>query len=155
MGFILYYIAVVLLIILYVILFPLSALLDLKGTNRRLEKSALVIDVLANVLFSPVWNPLLIKRSAKKRFGELWETLSEILGYAKQEGTLTGAGKLLAYMLHRVDPFHCEWAIGLRPVKPHRNEWQVALAVLEVALILSAILFLPILPLWVVFSFAQ
>lgn len=152
MGFLLYFVAIFLFAYLYLILFPLSAALDLRGTAQRLGDSALVIDVLANVLFGPFWNLLLIKRSATQRFGKLWETLSEIVGHAKQEGTLTIPGKLLAYLLHRIDPFHCEWAVGLRPAKPLRNGWQIVLAVLEVSLILTAVLSLPIVPFWVAFS---
>lgn len=92
MGFILYPLAISLILTLYGVLFPLSALLDWKGLNARLRKSALVIDVLGAVLFAPVWNRLLIKSIASQKFGELWQSISEILGYAQQEGTLLPAG---------------------------------------------------------------
>lgn len=152
MGFLLYYVAIVLFVYFYALAFPLSAALDLKGTNQQLLDSALVIDVLANVLFAPIWNSLLIKPNATRRFGKLWITLSEIVGYAKQEGTLTVPGKLLAYLLNRADPFHCEYASGLRPVLPIRKGWQIALAITEVTIILTAVLSLPILPVWAAFS---
>ena len=135
MGFLLYYIAVLLMLILYGIMFPISAVLGWRGTNRRLENSALMIDVLANVLFAPAWNLLFISRLATHRFGKLWETLSEVLGWAEREKTLTRIGRLIVYLLHRLDPFHCQWAIGLRPKKPVRKWWQVALAILEVTII--------------------
>ncbi len=135
MGYVLYPLAVCLFWLLFTPLFVLSLLADLANTERRLWKSALVIDVLGAVLFAPVWNAILITRNAVRRFGELWLSISEVLGYAQQERTLTALGRFLVYLLHRLDPYHCEYAIGLQPIKPVRKWWQVGLALLEVLLI--------------------
>lgn len=132
-------------------MFPLSAMLDPKGTNKRLKDSALVIDVLGNVVFGPVWNLLLINKNATHLFGRLWDTLSEVLGWAEKENTLTLLGKLIVYLLHRLDPYHCQWAIGLRPVKPIRKWWQVGLAILEVLIIIT----LPIIIIYLIYNYSK
>ena len=138
-GVLLYYIALALIIVLYGVLFPASVALDFRGTNERLRKSAVIIDVLGNVLFAPVWNILLITHLATHRFGALWQTISAVLGYAQQEGKLTKTGRLLVYLLHRLDPYHCEKAIGLKIVAPKRHWWQILLACVEVLTILLVI----------------
>ncbi len=149
-GLLLYYIALALVIVLYGMLFPVSVVIDFHGTNERLRKSAVVIDVLGNILFAPVWNVLLITEKATCRFGNLWQTISAVLGYAQQERELTKVGTLLVYLLHRIDPYHCELAIGLNPTIPIRKWWQKTIAIIEVLAILILTLGCPFLILFII-----
>lgn len=72
---------------------------------------ALVKDVYGNILIKYPANTLLIKKEGYK-FGQLFDTISKVLGINKKDKTLTG-GKVIADFLNTIDPNHVEDAIKI------------------------------------------
>ncbi|WP_300976980.1 hypothetical protein [Flavobacterium sp.] len=64
------------------------------------------IDASGNVVCKDLFNLALTKKRAYE-FGERKETISSALGKNQRDGTLTGLGKALAFVLDKIDPNHC------------------------------------------------
>lgn len=123
MGYLLFFIALILSIILYPIgflytLFSLSLQIKLRRAFEYLEKifhtSAILIDIMGNVFMRYLFNDLLLKKGAHP-FGSHKETVSKVLGINKAKGKLTFLGRLLADFLNLIDKHHVEKAV--------ENEW--------------------------------
>lgn len=82
-----------------------------KGIGTYLRNMAISVDMLGNVLLSPMWNALLIKDLSIHPFGDPYETISDNLGENKMAGNLTKTGMWLANVLHKLDKDHVERAI--------------------------------------------
>ncbi|MCP1384787.1 hypothetical protein [Runella salmonicolor] len=152
-GFILFIVATALTLSLSPLLMLLSLVLDMKGSGERMALTAYYIDVAANVLFGPAWNLLLITSMAKRRYGRKGETLSEVTGYGQIQGELRILGRLLAYLLHRIDPFHCRREAGQQVPVVVRKWWQTLLAYMEVLAILLVLGSLIAFPFYLIFHF--
>lgn len=87
-----------------------------KYINRILRSVAVLIDILANVLFGHALNGLLSKKmnpqtqTASYPFGRI-ETISKALGHNKERGTLTDTGRAVANLLNYLDEDHVEKAV--------------------------------------------
>ena len=67
---------------------------------------ALSIDQLGNVTCKELFNDTLILNRSKNRFGNPDETISSVLGKNKRDNTLTRTGKILDYVLDKLDKNH-------------------------------------------------
>ena len=79
------------------------------GWNRVSEyffDMALSIDQLGNVTCKELFNDTLIVNSSKNRFGDPDETISSVLGKNKRDNTLTKPGKILSWILDKLDKNH-------------------------------------------------
>lgn len=92
MGFILFIIA-------YILYLPLTIinwlLVDKKG---YFKDSAITLDKLANREFRKLWNTVLIKKNGYQ-FGNINETISEVLGHNILSKKLTNIGIVLVFIL--------------------------------------------------------
>jgi hypothetical protein len=108
MGILLYFVA----IILYVPLTIVNTILVLskygftfKTIDDYFYQTAVDIDRFANRNFRTLWN-LTLQRNGYK-FGNINETISSALGKNKINNTLTIAGKVLCFILDKLDDNHC------------------------------------------------
>jgi len=115
MGYILLFIA----IILAIVLFPIGWLytfITFRAKPERLNiyvrTIALSIDQLGNVVLSNLFNDIMIKVGGYK-FGNEDETISKVLGVNKYNKTLKFLGRLLAWILNKIDKDHVEKASNL------------------------------------------
>ncbi|GIW67771.1 MAG: hypothetical protein KatS3mg096_639 [Candidatus Parcubacteria bacterium] len=75
------------------------------------EKISILKDILGNVMGAYLFNDVLIKKDGYK-FGRRYETISSVLGKNKRLGKLTFVGKVLCYILDKIDENHCEKSIS-------------------------------------------
>lgn len=87
---------------------PKEAVLHI-GTYLR--NVAFSLDQTGNVMFSDLWNLILITKDGYK-FGNPDETISSVLGRNQLKGTLTQAGKALVWILDKIEKDHSIKAIG-------------------------------------------
>jgi hypothetical protein len=110
MGFLLFFIAT----ILWVLLTPINWLLVIfkNGlSNNYFKETALDIDRFGNRNFRTLWNITLIKSEGYK-FGNELETISSVLGKNLKNKTLSNSGKLLCKILNFFDKNHCVKSIN-------------------------------------------
>jgi hypothetical protein len=105
-GFILFIIA----IILYLPLTLLNWLMvcfkyGLK--NDYFKQTAIHLDVFGNMNLRTLLNSTLITKIAKLKFGEKQVTISATLGYNEYHNTLTKIGKVICWILDKIDKNHC------------------------------------------------
>ena len=104
MGILLFFIAWVLVlpltIINYIIVWKKGYFLD----------TALSLDKFGNREYRTLWNKILRKETGYE-FGVVDETISSALGKNQRDGTLTGAGKVLCFILDTIDKDHCRKSI--------------------------------------------
>ena len=72
---------------------------------------AVSIDQLGNVLGSPLFNDIMIKKEGFK-FGNEDETISSVLGRNYQTNNLKFIGKCIRYLLDKIEKNHCINSIG-------------------------------------------
>ena len=108
MGILLYFVA----IILYVPLTIINTILVLskygwkfKTIDNYFYQTAVDIDRFANRNFRTLWNETLQRNGYQ--FGDERETVSSALGKNKRDNTLTQTGKILCFILDRLDENHC------------------------------------------------
>jgi hypothetical protein len=103
MGFILLIVA----ILLSAILFPVGIgyAMFKPERNEYFYKVAYAIDQLGNVVMKDAFNKWLISDGGI-RFGNPDETISSVLGKNKKKGKLTKSGKLLDWILEKLDNGH-------------------------------------------------
>jgi len=110
-GFILLIIALCLSVVLLPIGFAFQIITALfQGIDRYLFRMAKSIDQLGNVVCEHLFNVTLIKKNGYK-FGFEDVTISHVLGMNEKTDTLSGAGKLLAWLLNTIDKDHNQKAI--------------------------------------------
>ena len=78
--------------------------------NNYFLAMAIVIDILGNVIMSPLFNLILIKKEGYK-FGNPKQTISYVLGRNKLNGTIKPLGAWSGRMLNKLDPNHVEKAV--------------------------------------------
>ena len=81
-----------------------------KAIDKYLFRIAKSIDQLGNVVCEHLFNVTLIKKNGYK-FGNEDVTISHVLGKNEETNTLSGAGKLLAWLLNTIDKDHNQKAI--------------------------------------------
>lgn len=113
-------ILIVAIILLYLLL-PLVALFMIlkylfTGNKRMLSvwfyRTARAIDVFANVNGSEFFDAIFIINGGYK-FGNPKETISSVIGKNQRDKTLSIAGKVLRYMLDKIDQDHCLNSINI------------------------------------------
>lgn len=80
------------------------------GLNELFFASAIMVDVLGNVLFQHFFNLVMIYPEGYK-FGRIGETISSALGKNQRDGTLTPSGTKLCSILDYLDKDHCKKSI--------------------------------------------
>ena len=91
----------------YILFLPLSIInFCLVRSNGYFRSSALNLDKYGNRELRKLWNSTFRKSNGYK-FGLIDETISGVLGKNKRVGTLSRTGKVLAYILDRLDKDHC------------------------------------------------
>lgn len=91
----------------YILFLPLSIInFCLVRSQGYFRSSALNLDKYGNRELRTLWNATLRKSNGYK-FGLIDETISGVLGKNKRANTLTRTGKVLAYILDRLDENHC------------------------------------------------
>jgi len=110
-GFILLIIALCLSVVLLPIGFAFQIVTALfKAVDKYLFRIAKSIDQLGNVVCEHLLNVTMIKKNGYK-FGFEDVTISHVLGMNEKTNTLSGAGKLLAWLLNTIDKDHNQKAI--------------------------------------------
>lgn len=70
------------------------------------RSTALNMDIWANREFRTLWNKILRTEQGYK-FGVVGETISSALGKNERDNTLTKTGKVLVWILNKIDKNHC------------------------------------------------
>ena len=110
-GFVLLIIALCLSVVLLPIGFAFQIVTALfKAIDKYLFRIAKSIDQLGNVVCEHLLNVTMIKKNGYK-FGNEDVTISHVLGMNEKTNTLSGAGKLLAWLLNTIDKDHNQKAI--------------------------------------------
>jgi hypothetical protein len=108
MGILLYIVAVILFIPLTIINFVCVLVkygLKWSTINDFFYETAVDIDRFGNRNFRTLLNLILQKNGYK--FGDERETISSALGKNKRDNTLTQTGKILCFILDKLDENHC------------------------------------------------
>ncbi|MNR13264.1 hypothetical protein D3C85_1296590 [compost metagenome] len=106
-------------IIMAVMLFPLGLVItffinlykrrwrfSFKRLDQQFLSIATSVDASGNVVCKDLFNLLLIKKGGYE-FGNRKETISSVLGKNQRDGTLTGLGRLIAFVLDKIYSNHC------------------------------------------------
>jgi hypothetical protein len=120
MGFILYIVASALSLVLFGIgilfgivqgFFQVHFRTGLKNTNHKFLVMAKSIDKLGNVFCAELFNATLINRQSQYRFGKIEQTISIVIGYNVQAGTLSRTGRVINRILDHFEKDHSLKAI--------------------------------------------
>ena len=105
MGFILFLIA-------YILFFPLSIINYLVVKNKKgyFKSSAINIDKFGNREFRTLLN-LTLRTELGYEFGNMKETISGVLGKNERDNTLSKTGKILVFILDKLDNNHAQKSI--------------------------------------------
>lgn len=115
MGTALAFVALVLAMVLFPLGLAITFLINLykrrwrfsfKRLDAQLLSIATSIDASGNVVCKDLFN-VLLKKKGGYEFGNRKETISSALGKNQRDGTLTGLGRLIAFVLDKIDPNHC------------------------------------------------
>lgn len=79
---------------------------SLKRLDDQFLSIATSIDTSGNVVCKDLFN-VCLKKKGGYEFGNRKETISSVLGKNKRDGTLTKIGKLVAWILDKIDKNHC------------------------------------------------
>ena len=88
------------------ILYYLFKQIKVRGYKMLALTIALTLDILGNVIGEELLNDKL-KTSEGYRFGTSGQTISAVLGFNQELGTLTRSGQVLANTLDWIDKNHC------------------------------------------------
>lgn len=91
----------------YVLFLPLSIINYLLVKNKKgyFLSSAVNLDRFGNMELRTLWNKTLRKKNGYL-FGDFRETISSAIGKNKRDGTLSTAGKVLSFILDKLDKNH-------------------------------------------------
>jgi hypothetical protein len=100
MGFLLFVIA-------YVLFLPLTVINYLAVKNKKgyFKSSAISLDRFGNREFRTLFNKTLITANGHQ-FGDMKETISGVLGKNERDNTLSKTGKILVWILDKLDKNH-------------------------------------------------
>ena len=104
----------------YLLLLPLTfinyAVVAHKSSSKGYFRSTAVnLDRFGNREFRALFNKVLIKENGY-RFGDIRETISSVLGKNQRDDTLSKWGKVLVWILDKLDKNHCEKSIEDLPL---------------------------------------
>lgn len=80
-------------------------------SSRYFRDTASNVDRYGNRDLRKLWNLTLIKGTSIHRFGDINETISMVLGWNQLAGTLTIPGKMLVWILDKIEKDHCRKSI--------------------------------------------
>jgi hypothetical protein len=86
--------------------------LSFKRLDEQFLSIATSIDASGNVVCKDLFNLILIEKGGYE-FGKRKETISSALGKNQRNNTLTGLGRLIAFILDKIDSDHCLKSIDL------------------------------------------
>jgi hypothetical protein len=97
----------ILFILAYILFLPLSIInwFFVKDKSGYFESSAINIDKFGNREFRTLFNKVFITDEGY-RFGNINETISSVLGKNQLIGTLTKGGKMIVWILDKIDNNH-------------------------------------------------
>ena len=96
---------------------------NLLGINHKSLNIALLLDIGGNVFCAELFNDLLIVNQ-QHLFGSPYQTISEVLGINNQLLNMTKTGQGLVNLLHYLDPYHVEKAIGMNVPFVYLSNWE-------------------------------
>jgi hypothetical protein len=98
---------VLLFIIAYILFLPLTLInyLFVKNKKGYFRSSAISLDRFGNREFRTLFNKVLILKNGYQ-FGDIGETISSVLGKNERDKTLTKSGKILVWILDKLDKNH-------------------------------------------------
>jgi hypothetical protein len=98
---------VLLFAIAYVLFLPLTVInyWFVKNKKGYFKSSAISLDRFGNREFRTLFNKVLILENGYQ-FGDIGETISSVLGKNERDTTLTKSGKILVYILDKIDKGH-------------------------------------------------
>lgn len=103
----------ILFVIAYILYLPLTlvnyicvAFTARDNAKGYFRSSAVTLDKLGNREFRTLFNLTLIKDNGYK-FGNFEETISSVLGKNERDETLSNTGKILVFILNKIDKDHC------------------------------------------------
>ena len=103
-----------------IVLLPYNLLMNTKGLFLQIslyfERMAIAIDILGNVMLAPIWNLLLIDDIQYIPYGSPQDTISGVTGVNEQRNNLRFLGRVLAYILNKIDKDHT--------IKAAENYWK-------------------------------
>lgn len=107
----------ILFIIAYILYLPLSVInwLFVKDKSGYFKSSAINLDKFGNREFRTLFNKTLINDKGY-RFGNINETISSVLGKNQLTGTLTNIGKMLVWILDKIENDHSLKSIEKNPL---------------------------------------
>lgn len=104
-------------LIAYILFLPVSlinycfvVLIKDKSSKGYFRTSAVNIDRFGNREFRTLFNSSLKKKEGYE-FGDFRETISSVLGKNQRDQTLSKTGKILVFILDKIDKNHCEKSI--------------------------------------------
>jgi len=115
MGTVLAFVSLFLATILYPLGLALTFIINLykrrwKFSFKRLDQQflsiATSIDASGNVICKDLFNLILIKKGGYE-FGKRKETISSVLGKNQRDKTLTSTGKVIVFILDKIETDHC------------------------------------------------
>ena len=115
MGTVLAFVSLLLALILYPLGLTLTFIINLykrrwKFSFKRLDQQflsiATSIDASGNVICKDLFNLILIKKGGYE-FGKRKETISSVLGKNQRDKTLTRTGKVIVFILDKIETDHC------------------------------------------------
>jgi hypothetical protein len=97
----------------YILFLPLTIINYCFVNNKKgyFKSSAISLDRFGNREFRTLFNKVLILESGYQ-FGDIGETISSVLGKNERDNTLTKAGKILVYVLDKLDKDHAAKSIN-------------------------------------------
>jgi hypothetical protein len=107
----------ILFIIAYILYLPLSVInwLFVNDKSGYFKSSAINLDKFGNREFRTLFNKTLINNKGY-RFGNINETISSVLGKNQLTGTLTCLGKVLVWILDKIENDHSLKSIDKNPL---------------------------------------
>ena len=108
MGILLYIIA-------YLLFLPLTIFNALNVKKKGYFKdTAINLDMFGNREFRFSLNKYLITEKSQDRFGNIEETISSVLGKNQLSNNLTKFGKVIVWILNKIEKNHCIKSINLK-----------------------------------------
>jgi hypothetical protein len=106
-------IQILLFLVAYILYLPLTFINFFFVENKKgyFLSSASNLDKFGNREFRTLLNKILITKDGYK-FGNINETISSVLGKNQRDNTLTKAGKVLVWILDKIDKNHCYKSIN-------------------------------------------
>lgn len=106
----LYFVAYILFLPLTFLNFIAVAIKSKDSAKGYFKSTAVNIDKFGNREFRTLWNATL-RTNTGYEFGNINETISSALGKNERDGTLSTTGKILVWILNKLDKDHCKNSI--------------------------------------------